>query len=134
MGLPLRSPRLYPNAQIVHGIRLMWAPGSGGVVLKPGVLTPIGCMPAGAFALHAGVHVQTVAGVALTLDVGTLAAPTAFVVAADLNTLSMGYAVGTGFGWQGADDVQVYARLNGVLTPAAGARTDIVLMFYGNKD
>lgn len=127
--------RGYPNANLMHGIRLMHRTGGAGVGLVPAKLVPIGTVPMGAFIQSLIVYVGAAYGAARTLDIGAnpnsagvFAYPIATAVslataAAKLpQTLTFGFA---------PELLEIYARLNGVV-PTTG-EVDAVLQFYINQ-
>src|SRR3954471_10380880 len=96
--------RGYPNANLMHGIRLMHRTGGAGVGLVPAKLVPIGTVPMGAFLNSLIVYVGVGYGAARTLDIGAnpnaagvfaypIATAVALVNIAKLpQTLTFGYA------------------------------------------
>jgi len=129
--------RTYPNMNAVLGIRIMHRVGGPGIALPNGKPIPVGTVPAGSFIRSAILYVSQLYNVAGTLDVGggAPATPggvfpfpisTGAVITAVANlpqTLTFGYV---------ADEMEIYARLNGAGGYATGA-FDYVLQFYTNQ-
>jgi hypothetical protein len=136
-----RPARSYPNMNVVQCIRVMHRVGGPGVALPLGKAVAIGTIPAGSSVRSAILYVSTLYNVAgSSVDIGgvtsqgTPPASGAFpfpittagsllAVAALPQTLTFGYV---------ADDMDIYARLNGAGAAATGA-FDYVLQFYANK-
>lgn len=147
MGLTLlnapKRGRTYPNMNAMMGIRCMHRVGGPGVSLPRGSpkgrAVPIGTIPGNSFLHSAILYVSTAYGAGFTVDIGgaTYGAPpttAAFTfpisTVADISaiaklpqTLTFGYV---------AEEMEVYARLNGAGDPATGA-FDYVLSFYTNQ-
>lgn len=148
LGAP-KLGRTYPNMNVMMAIRAMHRVGGPGIALPRGTpkgkLIPIGTIPAGSSVTSVEVWVKTAYGAGFTLDVGgnpNTASPPTFPVYGfgpnyDLSTTGRKVPpvpASTGFMTFGyvADDVEVYARLNGAADPATG-ELDIVIQFYTNK-
>ena len=146
MGITLinapKRARTYPNMNAVLGIRVMHRVGGPGISLPLGKAVPIGTVPAGSFIRSAILYVSTLYNVAgSTLDVGGMTAPSTAPVGAGAftfpittagsllavanlpQTLTFGYV---------ADEMEIYARLNGAGAAATGA-FDYVLQFYAQQ-
>jgi hypothetical protein len=145
MGLTLanapKPARSYPNMNVVQCIRVMHRVGGPGVALPIGKAVPIGTIPGGSHVRSAILYVSTIYNVAgASVDIGGVTSqgtpPTSgafpfpittagslLAVAALVQTLTFGYV---------ADDMDIYARLNGAGPPATGA-FDYVLQFYPAK-
>lgn len=135
-----KPARSYPNMNVMMGMRVMHRVGGPGVALPVGKAVPIGTIPAGSVLRSAILYVSTLYNVAgSSVDIGGVTSqgtpPTAgafpfpittagslLAVAALPQTLTFGYV---------ADDMDIYARLNGAGAAATGA-FDYVLQFYTN--
>lgn len=136
-----KPARMYPNANLLHCIRVMHRVGGPGVALPLGKAVPIGTIPAGAIVQSAILYVSTLYNVAgSTLDIGGVTAqgtpPTAGAFPFPITTAGSLLAVANlpqtlTFGYV-ASDMEIYARLNGAGAAATGA-FDYVLSFYVNK-
>ena len=145
MGITLlnaaKRGRTYPNMNAVLGIRVMHRVGGPGIALPIGKAIPVGTVPANSFIRSAILYVSQAYNVAgSTIDIGGVTSPgvpptsgafpfpisTAAVTTAIANlpqTLTFGYV---------ADEMEIYARLNGAGAYATGA-LDYVLQFYTNQ-
>jgi len=136
-----KPARMYPNANLLHCIRVMHRVGGTGVALPISKAVPIGAVPAGAFIRGAILFVSQLYNVAgSTIDIGGVttgnAPPASGAFPFPITTAAVTTAVAVlpqtlTFGYV-QDDMDIYARLNGAGAYATGA-LDYVLQFYVNK-
>ena len=134
-----KPPRIYPNAQVILGIRGHFVVGGPGVAAGPGKSVVLGTLPAGAFitaangscsAAFAGMTTPVV-DVGLMDPAGVITAQ-GLIAAFDVSAPGVVAGAGAQLGYQ-ATEMQVVAKLGGTGTPSAGT-ADVVVQFYGNRD